>query len=57
MGFRCYDVQAPLGHESFATTQRYAHLFAKDRASVLDAMNQAVSRLYAYESQDPTAAA
>ena len=29
------------------------HLFAQDRALILDAMNQAVSRLYAYENQDP----
>jgi hypothetical protein len=35
----------------------YGHLFAQDRASVLEAMNQAVSRLYAYEIQDPNAAA
>jgi site-specific recombinase XerD len=25
-GVPLYDVQALLGHESFATTQRYAHL-------------------------------
>jgi hypothetical protein len=34
----------------------YEHLFAWDRAAVLDAMNQAVSRLYAYElpGKDPS---
>lgn len=31
------------------------HLFAQDRASILDAMNQAVSHLYVYESQQPGA--
>ena len=31
----------------------YGHLFAQDRALILDAMNQAVNRLYAYESQEP----
>ena len=28
-------------------------LFAQDRALILDAMNQAVSRLYAYENEEP----
>jgi hypothetical protein len=28
------------------------HLFAQDRSAVLDAMNEAVSRLYAYERPD-----
>ena len=39
------------------TKSIYGHLFAWDRAAVLDAMNQAVSRLYAYDlpSEDPTA--
>ncbi len=30
----------------------YGHLFAQDRAAVLDAMNEAVSRLYAYEAPE-----
>ena len=29
--------------------------FAWDRASILDAMNQVISRLYAYEYQEPKA--
>ena len=33
--------------------EHYSHLFAQDRASVLAAMNQAVSRLHAYESTEP----
>jgi hypothetical protein len=35
------------------TKNIYGHLFAQDRADVLKAMNQAVSRLHAYE--DPEA--
>ncbi len=31
------------------TKNMYGHLFAHDRTSILDAMNQAVSRLHAYE--------
>ena len=39
-----------LGHSRIETTKNiYGHLFASDRAEILDAMNQAVSRLYAYE--------
>jgi len=35
-----------MGHSKVGTTKNiYGHLFAQDRASVLDAMNQAVSRL------------
>ena len=33
----------------------YGHLFAQDRASMLDAMNQPVSRLCVYGSQEPMA--
>ena len=39
-----------MGHSKIETTKNiYAHLFASDRAEILDAMSQAVSRLYAYE--------
>jgi len=39
-----------MGHSKIETTKNiYGHLFAQDRAIILDAMNQAVSRLYAYE--------
>jgi len=45
-----------MGHSKIETTKNiYGHLFAQDRASILDAMNQAVSRLYVYERQDPGA--
>ena len=50
------DVQVAhqMGHSKIETTKNiYGHLFAQDRALILDAMNQAVSRLYAYE--DPEA--
>jgi hypothetical protein len=39
--------------DRLALTLGYGHLFAQDRAIVLDAMNQAVTRLYAYEDQEP----
>jgi hypothetical protein len=32
------------------TKNIYGHLFARDRASILDALNQAVSRLHVYEA-------
>jgi integrase len=46
------DVQVArqMGHAKIETTKNiYGHLFAADRAAILEAMNQAVSRLYAYE--------
>jgi len=50
------QVAHQMGHSKVETTKNiYGHLFAQDRASILDAMNQAVSRLYAYESQEPGA--
>jgi len=40
-----------MGHSKVETTKNiYGHLFAQDRASILDAMNEAVSRLHAYET-------
>jgi len=50
------DVQVAhqMGRSKIETTKNiYGHLFAQDRALILDAMNQAVSRLYAYENQEP----
>jgi integrase len=50
------DVQVAhqMGHTRIETTKNiYGHLFAQDRTLILDAMNQAVSRLYAYENQGP----
>jgi hypothetical protein len=35
------------------TKNNYGHLFAQDRALILDAMNEAVSRLHAYENEHP----
>ncbi len=49
------DVQIArqMGHAKIETTKNiYGHLFGADRAAILEAMNQAVSRLYAYE-EDP----
>ena len=42
------QVAHQMGHSKIETTKNiYGHLFAWDRAAILDAMNQAVSRLYA----------
>ena len=47
------QVAHQMGHSKVETTKNiYGHLFAQDRASVLDAMNAAVSRLHAYEAPD-----
>jgi hypothetical protein len=48
------QVAHQMGHSKVETTKNiYGHLFAQDRASILDAMNEAVSRLYAYETAEP----
>ena len=48
------QVTNQMGHSKIETTKNiYGHLFAQDRASVLGAMNQAVSRLYACENHEP----
>jgi hypothetical protein len=42
-----------MGHSKVETAKSiYGHLFAWDRSAVLDAINQAVSRLNAYELTD-----
>jgi hypothetical protein len=47
------QVAHQMGHSKIETTKNiYGHLFAQDRALILDAMNQAVSRLYAYENEE-----
>jgi integrase len=44
------QVAHQMGHSKIETTKNiYGHLFASDRAEILGAINQAVSRLYAYE--------
>jgi hypothetical protein len=51
------QVAHQMGHSKIETTKNiYGHLFAQDRASLLDAMNQAVSRLHIYDSQETKAA-
>lgn len=48
------QVAYQMGHSKVETTKNiYGHLFAQDRSDVLTAMNEAVSRLHAYE--DPAA--
>jgi hypothetical protein len=45
-----------MGHSKVEATKNiYGHLSAQDQASVLAAINQAVSRLYAYETAEPRA--
>ena len=47
------QVAHQMGHSKIETTKNiYGHLFAQDRATILDAMNQAVSRLHVYEDAD-----
>ena len=44
------QVANQMGHSKIETTKNiYGHLFAQDRAFVLKAINQAVSRLYVHE--------
>ena len=41
------QVTNQMGHSKIETTKNiYGHLFAQDRAQILKAMNEAVSRLY-----------
>jgi site-specific recombinase XerD len=39
-GVPLYDVQALLGHESFATTQRYAHLAPDAHSRVIESWSR-----------------
>jgi hypothetical protein len=46
-----------MGHSRVETTKNiYGHLFAQDRAFILKAINQAVTRLYIHEASDEDAA-
>ena len=48
------QVAHQMGHSRIETTKNiYGHLFAQDHALILEAMNQAVSRLYADEHEKP----
>lgn len=42
-GVPLYDVQALLGHESFKTTQRYAHLQPDAHSRVIESWESAVT--------------
>jgi hypothetical protein len=49
------QVAHQMGHSKIETTENfYGHLWAPDRTSILDAMNQAVSRLRVCERQEST---
>src|SRR5215472_14231175 len=53
------DIQVAnqMGHSRIETTKNiYGHLFAQDRAFILKAINQAVSRLYVHETTNQDAA-
>jgi integrase len=53
------DIQVAnqMGHSKIETTKNiYGHLFAQDRAFILKAINQAVSRLHVHEATDEDAA-
>jgi integrase len=48
------QVARQMGHSKIETTKNiYGHLFAQDQTAILDALNQAVSRLHAYETNEP----
>jgi hypothetical protein len=50
------QVAHQMGHSKIETTKNiYGHLFAQDRSSILDAMNEAVGRLYVNEDSDDAA--
>ena len=44
-GVPLYDVQALLGHEDYATTQRYAHLAPDAHGKVIESWKRAVTHL------------
>lgn len=47
------QVTNQMGHRKVETTKNiYGHLFDQDRAAILDALNQAVTRLYVVEESD-----
>ncbi|MGH3342275.1 MAG: tyrosine-type recombinase/integrase [Carbonactinosporaceae bacterium] len=48
-----YDIQALLGHESFATTQRYAHLAPDAHARVVKAWASRLDARVTHESREP----
>ena len=51
------QVAHQMGDSRIETTKNiYGHLFAQDRALILEAMNQAVSRLYADKNEKPGSA-
>ncbi len=51
------QVANQMGHSKIETTKNiYGHLFAQDRAFILKAINQAVSRLHVHEDADEDAA-
>ena len=51
------QVANQMGHSKIETTKNiYGHLFAQDRAFILKAINQAVSRLYLHEDTGEDAA-
>ena len=47
------QVANQMGHSKVETTKNiYGHLFAQDRAFILEAINKAVSRLHAHETTE-----
>jgi integrase len=47
------QVANQMGHSKIETTKNiYGHLFTQDRAAILKAMNQAVTRLYVQEDAE-----
>ena len=51
-GVPLYDVQALLGHEDYATTQRYAHLAPDAHGKVLESWSRRLGARVAHESKE-----
>ena len=51
-GVPLYDVQATLGHEDYATTQRYAHLAPDAHGKVLESWALRLGAPVAHEAEE-----
>ena len=51
-GVPLYDVQALLGHEDYATTQRYAHLAPDAHGKVIESWNRRRDASVTHEAKE-----
>jgi integrase len=52
-GVPLYDVQAPLGHEDYATTQRYAHLAPDAHGRIIDSWKHVLAHVWRTSKRRP----